>query len=762
MKKLLIQLTVTLALLAISAGSLLAQPYLGYVNSNYSGVHGIMLNPASIVDMRYKVDINLVSLHNTFWNNYIALERKKLMQDYDENVDFQDNYLYERVSDDNKFVYTNTDIMGPSFAFNINRKNSLAFFTRVRTVFNLDNITPELAKLSWEGLDYPELWKIQLQNERFSAQFMSWGEYGVTYGREIFQINKHYLKGAVTMKLLQGLGAAYIYVDDLDYRFANDDSLSLFQSDVKYGHSTNFEFDTESFQYNFISNPTFGFDLGLVYEWRKDEEEYTYSMDGVDGLTRRDKNKYKLKVGLSILDIGRVRYQKGDVSGNFLANIDNYYIGDFNVESVEDFNDTLAQNFVFTETAGEYFKMKLPTSLNVQVDYNIWKGFYVNYTQFVSFKRRNQASKLRSQTTFSITPRFEHKWFDFALPLIVSPDNKFQFGAAMRLAFLVIGTNDLASFWKDRVYGNDIYVAVKIPVPFGQPKDKDKDGVSNKKDKCKDKAGSWETMGCPDTDGDGLLDHEDLCPTEAGPEENSGCPYADRDKDGVLDKDDECPDVPGLVENKGCPIADKDGDGVLDKDDDCIDVPGPADNNGCPKSDQDRDGILDKDDKCIDVPGPKENNGCPWPDTDGDGVLDKDDDCPKTPGPADNNGCPVIEKQDQEIINTAFDNLEFETAKTIIKSKSFPYLYDLADLLDKNPDWKLRIAGHTDNVGNDEYNLGLSKRRSEAVAQVFKDRGIDPSRLIIEYYGESQPIDTNDTPEGRANNRRVEMEIVFD
>lgn len=739
-----------------------AQRYLGYANSNYAGVHGMLLQPASIVDMRYKVDINLISLHTTFTNNYISLRAKDLRKNFDENADFQQTYLREHQKDVNKFIYMNVDVMGPAVAFNINRKNSIGLHTRFRTVFNFDNVTPELAKLAWEGLEYEDLWRTRLNNESFSAQFMAWNEYGITYGREIIQIKNHYLKGALTLKVIQGLGAAYLYADDLSYNFTNDDTLSLFNSNIDYGHSTNFEFNTESFQYKFISNPTVGFDMGFVYEWRKDANEYTYDMDGIEGLTRRDKNKYKLKVGMSILDIGRVKFTKGDVSGNFVANIENYDISDFSVGSVEEFNDTLEKLFGFTETAGQDFSMNLPTALSFQVDYNIWRGFYANFTSYVSFLRRNDPSKIRQQSNFSITPRYEHKWFDVALPFMVNTDRQYQMGLSMRLAVFVFGTDNIIAPFRNDVYGTDFYFGMKIPIPYGKPKDKDKDGVSNRKDNCKDNPGTWENLGCPDTDGDGLLDNEDLCPNEAGPKENSGCPYADRDKDGVFDKDDECIDVPGPVENKGCPITDKDGDGVLDKDDDCIDVPGLPENNGCPEADKDGDGILDKEDACIDVPGPIENKGCPWPDTDGDGLLDKDDECPRTPGPAENNGCPVVEKEEQDIIDMAFDNLEFETGKTIIKTKSYPYMYNLADLLAKNPEWKLRIAGHTDNVGSDVSNLKLSKERAEAVAKVFMDRGIDKSRLIIEYYGEGQPIDTNDTPEGRAKNRRVEMEITFD
>lgn len=234
----------------------------------------------------------------------------------------------------------------------------------------------------------------------------------------------------------------------------------------------------------------------------------------------------------------------------------------------------------------------------------------------------------------------------------------------------------------------------------------------------------------------------------------------DRDGDGILDKDDLCPDVPGLKEYKGCP--DTDGDGLFDAIDDCPKTFGPKENNGCPYPDTDGDGLLDNSDDCPSIAGPVENKGCPYEDTDGDGLLDKDDECPMTPGPKENNGCPVIEKEEQEVLNTAFSNLEFETNLDVIKSGSKPALIELANTLKKKPEWKLKLSGHTDNVGDNDANMILSKKRAESVSRFLTEQGIDKGRLRTEFFGESQPIDDNSTASGRQKNRRVEFKIIFD
>jgi len=161
------------------------------------------------------------------------------------------------------------------------------------------------------------------------------------------------------------------------------------------------------------------------------------------------------------------------------------------------------------------------------------------------------------------------------------------------------------------------------------------------------------------------------------------------------------------------------------------------------------------------VPGPRDNYGCPYTDTDGDGVPDKDDDCPKVPGVPENKGCPQLDKKEIETVKYAFENLEFETGKDIIRKVSYISLDGLSDKKKKKANYGLRIEGHTDNVGSDENNLILSQKRANAVKAYLVKRGVSADKLDAFGFGESNPIATNDTPEGRQKNRRVEMTITF-
>tara|TARA_X000001036_G_scaffold292215_1_gene271544 strand:- start:1254 stop:2579 length:1326 start_codon:yes stop_codon:yes gene_type:complete len=260
--------------------------------------------------------------------------------------------------------------------------------------------------------------------------------------------------------------------------------------------------------------------------------------------------------------------------------------------------------------------------------------------------------------------------------------------------------------------------------------DRDKDGISDKKDECPDLPGLKEFNGCPDTDNDGLPDNKDDCPEEAGPEKTKGCP--DNDEDGISNNDDKCPDDFGLLENDGCP--DIDNDGVIDTEDKCPGEYGEIDNQGCPLKDKDNDGVLDNDDLCPDVPGSKKNNGCP---TD-----------------------VKVKNEIIKTLNSFGENINFIAESfDIIGQKTINVLVEIKNLLIKNSKINLYIEGYSSSDGSDNYNLMLSRKRAESVKSYLVKLGVDENRLEVVGYGESNPIGDNDNPMGRSMNRRVQFKM---
>jgi outer membrane protein OmpA-like peptidoglycan-associated protein len=253
-------------------------------------------------------------------------------------------------------------------------------------------------------------------------------------------------------------------------------------------------------------------------------------------------------------------------------------------------------------------------------------------------------------------------------------------------------------------------------------------------------------------------------------------PPSDRDGDGIIDDEDACPDVPGVrtadPARNGCP-PDRDGDGVLDAEDACPDVPGvrteDPKTNGCPPpSDRDGDGIIDEQDACPDEPGVRtddpKTNGCPPPkDRDGDGILDGDDACPDVAGPPNDDpkkhGCPAARIEQGQI--KIREQVQFAYNSARILNASDTLLEAVKQILVDHPEIKkVSVEGHTDNRGSAVYNKGLSNRRAKSVVDWLVKRGIDRGRLSSTGFGLERPIDSNDTEEGRQNNRRVEFHIA--
>lgn len=322
------------------------------------------------------------------------------------------------------------------------------------------------------------------------------------------------------------------------------------------------------------------------------------------------------------------------------------------------------------------------------------------------------------------------------------------------------------------------------PMGEAEPEDSDQDGIFDPQDKCPKIPGVAAYDGCPvpDQDQDGIGDDVDQCVDKPedidGFEDEDGCPDPDNDSDGLLDKDDKCPDQAedkdGFEDKDGCPDLDNDDDGIEDTQDLCPDIAedkdGFEDDNGCPDPDNDSDGVLDKDDKCPDEFGVAKYQGCPIPDKDKDGISDDVDKCPDEPetynGVKDDDGCPdgkvTAKLEGQRVV--ILDKVYFATNKDTILKKSYPVLRAVAGVLRANPQvTKLRIEGHTDDVGKDEDNMELSKRRAASVTRfLVEQERLDAKRLQDAGYGETIPLCdevealTSDKKLARKNKKKVE------
>ena len=778
-----------------------AQNFIGMHASTFGGVSNVSYNPA-ISDNHFKFDMNIISLDVKASNNYIGLNRTPLFKlDSFSAADFNNKFLVERLNGKNKKVYFGTTIQGPlSFMFSWGKdrsnKNAIALTYNINTLVNIGAANQSVARnafwgLGKEGNDIQNFLGTSFESKNMFVNAASWLDVGITYSRTIYNTDNHFISVGGTLKYVQGLVGLHLVADHFNMKYETVDSVTISNVSGTLAHTDINMFDAPASDIlkNIMKNatPTVAADLGLRYEYRPDQEKYKYDMD-CKSWYKLYQDRYKVAVGFSITDIGKVTFKNNPISGNFTSNDANTVRGAYSYYwdlGNEKFNNGIESIDSLTVTrfsAGQYnnkFSLVLPTAFNLYVDYHIWKGFGVNLSTTISANMAGNKNMLHRPSIVTLTPKYDHAWFGAYIPLSYDAYGNFHGGLGLRLGPVFLGSSDLfGTLLKKNRYNADIYVGVKVGIPYKRQADKDKDMMSNKVDKCKKEKGTCESGGCPDKDGDGIVDIDDKCPDVKGSKELSGCP--DRDGDGIADKDDACPDVKGVKLFKGCPDTDEDGiqdseddcptqkglkefkgcpdtdgDGISDNKDKCPTVKGLKEFEGCP--DKDGDGIQDNEDACPDVKGLKEFKGCP--DTDGDGLSDKEDNCPNVAGPISNKGCPEIKKEVIEKVKKAAQGIYFETGKDIIKPVSFKSLDNVVALLNADKTLKVDIDGHTDNVGDDALNMTLSNKRAAAVKNYFVKKGIEESRLVSTGYGETKPVADNATSTGKALNRRVELNL---
>jgi outer membrane protein OmpA-like peptidoglycan-associated protein len=239
-------------------------------------------------------------------------------------------------------------------------------------------------------------------------------------------------------------------------------------------------------------------------------------------------------------------------------------------------------------------------------------------------------------------------------------------------------------------------------------------------------------------------------------------PPPDADGDGVLDADDKCPKEAGVAPDGCPPPKDSDGDGVLDERDACPNEAGPAP-TGCPDRDPDHDCVPVPLDKCPDVPG-LPTDGCPDPDPDHDGIVGDKDKCPTQPetvnGFEDDDGCPDTLPEKIKKYSGVVPGIEFDLAKATIRPSSRPTLDEAAGVLKEYPALRISISGHTDDVGDHNKNVDLSKARADSVKAYFVAQGIDAARIETRGAGPDEPIADNKQAAGRQKNRRIEFKLL--
>ncbi len=734
MKKL---LSAVVVLLCLTASTSNAQIFPGYRTSNYSGVNGVIFNPANIADNRYKWDLNLISVNGFVGNDQTKLGFRDITKS-SFNADSLKAILL-RGDNPNFKSLVSADILGPSFMFNTKNGSAFAITTRSRVFSNASGIDGTLARAiidagETNGAVYPASFNSYPDSK---INTTGWTELGLSFAT-IFtkKDSKNFLKGGASIKYLAGTTNSYLRLQNFDGTIGSGVNGTYFTNTTGNLaiNSTGADFTDYTFKDFFkFSGHGVGADIGFVYEYRP------ASITMADTIYQDNNfaNKYKLKIGLAITDIGRIRFEKDNTtSASYTANVpgeQQFLLNQFEGKSVSQYKSILDQSPYFTTTSVSEAKynVNLPTTLQLDIDYNMGAGFYADLSGQIGLTKNNDALNQYSYNSVSLTPRYEKGIFGIAVPFNYNELTKFNAGLSLRVGPVFLGSGSIFSALVNKSKQADAHIGIRFGMPY--------------KKKMR-----------PDTDKDGVFDNLDACPDVAGPKMYNGCP--DTDGDGIIDSLDKCPAIAGLPRYNGCPIPDSDGDSINDEEDKCPTVAGLVKYNGCPIPDRDKDGVNDEEDKCPDVAGTAKYFGCPVPDSDGDGINDEMDVCPNEAGPASSKGCP--EEKVAVEITAEFKNILFDFGKATIRPESMAIIVKAVLTMNEQiPNSSLYIDGYTDSKGSVKINKSLSLKRAQAVVNALVANGIDKSRIAARGFGKDNPKCTNDTEEGRQCNRRVEVVI---
>jgi len=452
--------------LIANALNLSAQDFPGYRAGNYTGVNGVFFNPANIADSRYRYDINLFSVSTFAGNDKASFKLKSFLTSA--SADSMRNQLVGA----NAGISTgmaHVDIHGPSFMFNAGKKSSVAITTRARTLANVINLDGRLAEqLNNDLRNNAQLPYTISSNENMEIAINSWTEFGASFGRILSERGQHFLKGGVTLKYLAGVANGYIDIGNFkgtinDDILLQDAYLSNTTGRVSAGFGgieiSDFEVD-DAFQ---LEGVGFGGDIGFVYEYRPQQD------NAGNAAEMRDRNKYKFRAGLAVLDLGKVKYKTDPSrSGGYEINItgsERFYLKQLSQTNIDDYDSffrTKPQFFTpITSNDGDY-SVSLPSTLQLDLDYHLHRGFYASLAAQLPLVTNADFSG-RYYSSFTLTPRYEGKAFGVYLPINHNSLTQFNAGLSLRAGPLFLGSGSILS----AVLGDSKQADVHIGLRFG-------------------------------------------------------------------------------------------------------------------------------------------------------------------------------------------------------------------------------------------------------------------------------------------------------
>jgi hypothetical protein len=439
----------TILILTLLCSRSFAQDNLGIAGSTRSPINTVWNNPSTIVDSRAFIDFQLAGLNVFAKNDLVFLRGGQLsVANFDTMTTVplrKQNTPYSAIID--------VQIGGPSLAFAV-KQHAFAISTSARVMSDVRGIPAKAYDWALNGFDAPnEKNKLNtIRNVRANA--LAWGELGFTYGTILSRQGFGLTQGAVTIKRLYGFAGAGVRLDSWTYKILDNNSIETQEFIGEYG----FNDPTTAL----VNGKGWGADIGITHKVRhKHSEGYVPHSPCTDG-------DYLYRIGISLLDVGRIQFTEPFYTNNFSQNQSTLW-EDYQgtqADDMADIDSLINSNFQLVQENGylSKYSMLLPTAVSAQADFNLLSNFYLYGVITYGIPWLNKLGVQRSGY-LGIAPRWETKRFEASLPISLYQYKRPQVGLCLRLNSIIIGSDDLGSFLlKKDIYGADLYVSVKYTI----------------------------------------------------------------------------------------------------------------------------------------------------------------------------------------------------------------------------------------------------------------------------------------------------------
>lgn len=447
--------------------------------SNYSGSRALAVNP-SLMTTSYNYSDFGLNLNFGAYNDMFFAPSKEIISvikgnpygykyEYNGNL-FDIGFLANTKS---KYLTESLDVNALSFMINPNGKQAFGFFMNTRLYSGVNKIPWEIPEMMIVSLDNGDYFNQNYQSRDWDVSTMTWGEIGFSYSRIVYERYDDKIDVGASLKGLVGFDAAVLRVNNLDYEMLNRDSAYIHSIDfdalysLPVNYDANFNGDNILNTNKIVSGYGLGFDIGVTYTRKKD----TDIPKKVKVSCAYPITPYKWRVGLSILDIGAIKFNNNAVNNKFASSKD--VIIDFstfnNINTFGKLVDTLSVIFDDdkTQSSAEAITIGLPTALSLQFDYNFGNNLYVNVL-WVHPLRLMTHSVCRAASVV-LEPRYETTFFEVSLPVTLYNYEKIFIGLSVRAAFVTVGTQNLLNLVGiGDAYGADFYVSLKFNFAKGR------------------------------------------------------------------------------------------------------------------------------------------------------------------------------------------------------------------------------------------------------------------------------------------------------